>query len=216
MSFPDTWQLPSADDIDPDSLEYLLAPKRLRGDAPWVRIVRDPEPVARIGPEMIRLQAKLEALVGQLEIFTNKLAKSNHELGFARAQIAERDKQLELQAEYRVRAAVAIMSDLEKERLVRRIAELEELVVALVADEAKRPALAETPSPQAPETLIAPAAGHMPAVDQMPAAGQRNRGLERMLSRHSAEERGFDLPLMPITYFLVVAFAAMVMLTILL
>lgn len=82
---------------------------------------------------MIRLQAKLETLVSQLELFANKLNRAHHDIGFLQAQLAEKDKQLELQSEYRARAAVAIMSDVERHHMKERIDDLEQQLDRVLA-----------------------------------------------------------------------------------
>ncbi|HEY9791428.1 MAG TPA: hypothetical protein V6D22_13575 [Candidatus Obscuribacterales bacterium] len=244
MALPEAWQSPAADDIDPDSLEYLFGQKLGRGDVPWVKIVREPEPVARISPEMIRLQAKLEMLVTQLEIYAGKLTAAHHELGFARAEIAEKDKQLTLMEYYRARAAKAIASDVELEQLRMRVCELEQQLldemhhryqqptfvlkiaepapVAVIANEAagslpsgKVPSQAKL---QAISTIAAQIAHAEGAPAKAPARGtepsNHDEYLERALARHGDHGVGLSISLLPINYLLAVAVAALILLTI--
>jgi hypothetical protein len=200
MALTDTWQLPAVDDIDSDSLEYLFSRKRQRGEAPWVKLVPDPEPVARVTPEMIRLQAKLETLSAQLEIYSSKLLRANQELGYVRAQLTERDQQLELQAEYRARAAMTIMSDVERAHLQERVADLEvQLREALNRPQPIKvvhvPAASPASNPDAPALLPVPA-----------------QPISYLAPRYSSGSIANVITPMPIIYLVSLTLAALVLL----
>lgn len=196
MALKDTaTQLPAADDIDQDSLDYLFGPRLTA--TPWVRMAREPEPVARISPEIVRVQAKLEALAAQLEVVSTKLQSAHHDLGYARAQLAEKDEQLKQMAEYRLRAAQAIMGDIEREQLRDRVLVLEAQLVELLQGES-------TDSPSDNHGISSPPTdgiGH-------------NYDLERALDRHRTFV-GTGFPLMLATYLLMICFAIVVLLTVL-
>ena len=189
----DAGQTPAADDIDQDSLEYLFGGhgQRSAKDVPWVKVAKEPEPVARISPAMIRLQAKVETLVAQLELVSTKLENANLQLGYTRAQLADKEEQLKVMAKYRARAAKAIMSDAEHVRLIDRIAELELQLEDMIDAGAATPF--EVMEGRT-NSLSADAEYYLYRAERCPAPG---------------------VPVMPVIYVSVVVFAALVLTTIL-
>lgn len=127
-------QLPASDDINPDALEYLFAqsmPKR--GKTPWVEMVGGNEQVARITPEYVRLNTKVELLKGALEHNQEQLHEAHHKMGMLAAELARRDERLKELADYRVRAAMAIGYERQNAMLRSQITELQAQIEALVA-----------------------------------------------------------------------------------
>lgn len=128
-------QVPAADDINPDSLEYLFAqsgPKR--GKTPWVEMAGGSEqPVARITPEYVRLNTKVELLKGALELTQEQLHEAHHRMGMLAAELARRDELLKELADYRVRAALTIGYQRQNELLRTHVNELNAQLKALAA-----------------------------------------------------------------------------------
>ena len=116
-------QMPAADDIDGDSLEYLFGRRKM--PTPWVKMAKEPEPIARISPEMVRLQAKAETIAAQLDSVLNQLQRAHVELGFTKAQLTDKTEKLKLFAEYRAKAAWVVAAETERVVLNERISDLE-------------------------------------------------------------------------------------------
>jgi hypothetical protein len=90
------WQSPSADDINPDALEYLLIGSPERSvSPPWVDIITEPEPAASLTPEMLRLRTKVEILAAEVDILSVRLQQANCQIGYLLSQVSERDKIIE-------------------------------------------------------------------------------------------------------------------------
>lgn len=135
MHLVENGQTPAADDINPDALEYLFGQTKSTR-TPWVEMVGESEPVARITPAYIRLQTKVEVFKGALELTQEQLQEAHHKIGMLSAELARRDVLLKELADYRVRAAMAI--GFERQNKLMQAA-LEELVTELenVKGEAK-------------------------------------------------------------------------------
>jgi hypothetical protein len=189
-------QLPAVDDINSDALEYLFAPDQPRTpEPPWVKMSGGPEPVARISPQIVRLQAKVESLVGQIELTMQQLQSANYEVGYLKAKLADADQQLKLLADYRAKAALAILGEFEMAALKRQIVDLESKLQQL-APPAKSPTEADS-------ALVA------------------NQRLSRLFATYgSSPSRSsafglHNLALMPFIYLLMLGFAAAILATIL-
>lgn len=189
MSAMETWQRPAADDINPDALEYLFEGTRGRVvEIPWVRAAREPEPVARKGIEQIRLESKVEVLLGQIDLLTSQLQLVNCELGYAKAVLDEREQGLKSLSEYRARAARAILGDVQNEMLRKKVVELEGQVAVLLGGNSFS---LESDA----DSLRAPAGLSSVDMSRIARSGQKS----------------FSFPLMPITYVLILALASMML-----
>ncbi len=166
MSLSDTtYQRPATDDIDQDSLEYLFG--RKKPTTPWVKIAREPEPIARISPEMVRLQAKLETFAMQMETMMYQLNKAHVDLGMAKAQLADKNEQLVLFAEYRAKAAYVVIADAERTVLKERIADLEMQLAEALEDRSQAEVRVSIPAP--PEVYVRPPLPGPPPLPAPPA-----------------------------------------------
>ena len=186
-------QLPAGDDINSDALEYLFAPTQpMSPEPPWVKMAGGPEPVARISPQVVRLQARVESLVGQIELIMQQLQSANYEVGYLKAKLADADENLKLLADYRAKAALTILGQHEIIRLKQQVQELESKLIA------------GTVQASGPESL-----------------GVSNERLSKLLSRYGGaphKNSSFslhNLALMPAIYVLMIGFAAAVLATIL-
>jgi hypothetical protein len=129
MHLVDNWQRPAADDINPDALEYLFANK-VQDNTPWVRIAGEAqsEPVARITPEYIRLQTRVEILKGIVELTNEQLHEAHHQIGMQAAELARRDVLLQELSDYRAKAAMSIAYQRQNDLLRNRVEELQQAV----------------------------------------------------------------------------------------
>lgn len=189
-------QLPAADDINSDALEYLFAPDQPRTpEPPWVKMSGGPEPIARISPQIVRLQARVESLVGQIELTMQQLQAANYEVGYLKAKLADADHQLKLLADYRAKAALAILGEFEMAALKRQVADLESKLQQQTAP-------AEAPG-EADSTTVA------------------NQRFSRLLASYGTSPARssalglHNLALMPFIYLLMLGFAATILATIL-
>lgn len=227
MALSDTTsQIPTTNDIDQDSLEYLFG--RRRQAAPWVKIAREPEPVARISPEMVRLQAKVETFAAQIEMMLNQLHKANIELGYAKAQLSEKTEQLTLLAEYRAKAAFVVAAEAERTILKERIADLEMQLIEALEARADRSSLCSAPVPGSSpmvasdriddrvESTDVVRFAQTIADESAQPAYQPTAQLADAILRHTQQEPyQFHFDLTPVICALMVCFASLVLLTIL-
>jgi hypothetical protein len=130
MQLVDNWQRPASDDINPDALEYLFAQKDAPQKTPWVKVAGEVhnEPVARITPEYIRLQTRVEMLKGIVELTNDQLHEAHHEIGKLSAELARRDVLLQELSDYRAKAAMMIAYQRKAELLQNRVAELQQAI----------------------------------------------------------------------------------------
>ena len=125
----DHWQRPAKDDINPDALEYLFQ-QAVPDKTPWVRMANDSaaEPVARITPEYVRLQTRVEILKGIVQLTNDQLHEAHHKIGMQAAELARRDVLLGELNDYRAKAAMSIAYQRHNELLKNRVTELEAAV----------------------------------------------------------------------------------------
>jgi hypothetical protein len=125
----DNWQRPATDDINPDALEYLFQ-KSVPEKTPWVRMANEAaaEPVARITPEYIRLQTRVEILKGIVSLTNEQLHEAHHKIGMLSAELARRDILLGELSDYRARAAMSIAYERQNELLKTRVEELQQAI----------------------------------------------------------------------------------------
>lgn len=135
-------QRPSSDDINPDALEYLFAPKA-PSKTPWVEIVSEGQPVIRITPEYVRLQTKVEVLKGALELTSEQLHESHRQIGRLAAEVARKDELLQELADYRAKAAIGIASIRHNQLLREKIDDL--LARAELTKSGAEPVVADHP-----------------------------------------------------------------------
>lgn len=129
MHLVENWQRPASDDINPDALDYLFDQKA-PDKTPWVRMAGEvqSEPVARITPEYVRLQTRVEVLKGIVELTNEQLHEAHHKIGMQAAELARRDEQLRDLSDYRAKAAMAVAYQRQNDMLRTRIEELQQAI----------------------------------------------------------------------------------------
>lgn len=129
MHLVENWQRPASDDINPDALDYLFAQKA-PDKTPWVRMAGEAqsEPVARITPEYIRLQTRVETLKGIVELTNEQLYEAHHRIGMQAAELARCNEQLRDLSDYRAKAAMAVAYQRQNDMLRTRIEELQQAI----------------------------------------------------------------------------------------
>ena len=114
MSELGTWQVPAADDISPDALEYFFRPKyRPQEEPPWVKVCFEPEDSANNAvPEPARLSATIDILSHRLQTMSVQLQSATYEIGYLRGRLAEKEQELKQMSEFRVKAGQANFSQI--------------------------------------------------------------------------------------------------------
>jgi hypothetical protein len=130
MQLVDNWQRPASDDINPDALEYLFAQNNTPQKTPWVKVAGEShnEPIARITPEYIRLQTRVDMLKAIVELTNEQLHEAHHKIGVLTAELARRDVLLKELSDYRAKAAMTIAYQRQSEMLQTRVEELQDAI----------------------------------------------------------------------------------------
>ncbi len=118
-------QLPQADDIDFRSLEYLFVPNDESSpvEPPWVDVVIEAKEDKSC--QLLRLNARVQFLEQCLGETTTNLADAHMHVGYLRGLLEEREEQLKLLPDLRLRAAKNIAADVAREKLEGEVKRLE-------------------------------------------------------------------------------------------
>lgn len=125
MILVETSQLPSADDITIDSLEYLFAPasEATSCPVPWVEIVSENE----LAENPVSKESEMSGLLErQLKETQEQLQRVCILLGYTQGLLHERDEQLKVLPDLRFRAAESIALKVQLEKAQAKVRELEE------------------------------------------------------------------------------------------
>jgi hypothetical protein len=118
-------QLPQADDIDFRSLEYLFAPPAEPSpvEPPWVDVIVGESDVKSC--ELLRLDACVKFLEQSLNETRADLADANMRVGYLKGILEEREEELKVLPDLRLRAAKSIATDIDRDKLLAKVARLE-------------------------------------------------------------------------------------------
>ncbi len=122
----ETWQIPAADDISPDGLEYLFSSQYPPDpEPPWVRVSVEPACISEPVPGEISLKARIEVLSQKLKVMSGELQSATFQIGYLKGRLAEREEELKQLPDYRARAARSVLTE---RQLVSLQSELEQVL----------------------------------------------------------------------------------------
>ena len=117
--------LPQSDDIEFRSLEYLFVPPDQVSpvEPPWVDVIVEDAEAKHW--QVLSLNARVQVLQEALHDANAKLADANMCVGYLRGVLEEKDEQLKLLPDLRMRAAKNIAADVERNNILLELSRLE-------------------------------------------------------------------------------------------